>query len=270
VENLKGYGYDMEKLPLVLQYNKRDLSDIFSVDELESILNPKGIPHFEAVATQGLGVFDTLKCISKLVLDLTKGKKVVPEKEAPVEVEEVVMEESKPARSEKVTDLEDLKTPASVEVFPERLKLLEEREAGTIREEKSQLSSEEWSGSAHPYGYPQTEARPSPSGQTDERLYEWERQPTLHKIEQEPSTAEKKEGFKTEKGEVSSEGLDHGGEEKSAEGGSASGGKVESGPSLPKAGESPTIISWSAAKQKKKFESKRFFLWRFLKKLLNR
>ena len=267
VENLKGYGCDIEKLPLVLQYNKRDLSDISSVDELESILNPRGLPHFAAVATQGMGVFDTLKCISKLVLDLTKGKKVVPEREALVE--EKVMEESKPAWPERVTDLEDLKTPASVSLFPERLGLLKKKEGEAIPQEKLISASEEWSGSAHPHECPQT----------DERLYEWERQPALRKIEHEPTTPEKIEGFETEKEEISSEGLIQGGEEKSAEGGSlpakdwqagASGGKVENEPSLPKAGESPTIISWSAARPKKKSEPKGFFLWRFLKNLLNR
>lgn len=258
VENLKGYGCDIEKLPLVLQYNKRDLSDISAVDELESILNPRGLPHFEAVATQGMGVFDTLKCISKLVLDLTKGKKVVPEREALVE--EKVMEESKPARPEGVTDWEGLKTPASMSLFPERLELLKKKERETTPQEKLFGASEEWSGSAHPYPCPQTEARPSLSGQTGECLDEREPLPAQHQTEHKTPTPEKIEGFETEKEEISSEGLTHDGEEK----------KVESGPSLPKAGESPTIISWSAAKQKKKSEPKGFFLWRFLKNLLNR
>ncbi len=268
VENLTGYGSDIEKLPLVFQYNKRDLSDISSVDELESILNPRGLPHFEAVATQGMGVFDTLKCISKLVLDLTKGKKVVSEKEAPVE--EVVMDETKPARPEEVTDWEGLKTPASMSLFQERLEFLKKKETEAIPQEKLFGASEEWSGSVHPYGCPQTEARPSPSGQAGECLDEREPVPVQHRAEHKTPTPEKIERFETEKEEISSEGLTHGGEEKSAEGGSASGGKVESGPSLPKAGESPTIISWSAAKQKKKSEPKGFFLWRFLKNLLNR
>jgi signal recognition particle receptor subunit beta len=254
VENLKGYGCDIEKLPLVFQYNKRDFSDISSVDELESTLNPRGLPHFEAVATQGMGVFDTLKCISKLVLDLTKGKKVVPEREAPVE--EVVMEETKSARPEGVTDWEGLKTPASVSLFPERLDFLRKKETEAIPQERLFGASEEWSGSAHPYGCPQTEARPSPSGQTGKCLDEMEPLPAQHKT----PTPEKIEKFETEKEEISSEGLIHGGKEK----------KVENEPSLPKAGESPTIISWSATKQKKKSEPKGFFLWRFLKNLLNR
>jgi hypothetical protein len=79
----------------VLQYNKRDLNFICPVEELERNLNPRGLPHFEAVATKGTGVFDTLKCISKLVLDQAKRKQLFPERDvkvteapkAPVEVD---------------------------------------------------------------------------------------------------------------------------------------------------------------------------------------
>jgi signal recognition particle receptor subunit beta len=78
-ENLKEYGYDLEKLPMVLQYNKRDLPDIASLEELETQLNPKGLTCFESVATTGEGVFDTLKCITKIVLDKMKGEPEVSE-----------------------------------------------------------------------------------------------------------------------------------------------------------------------------------------------
>jgi signal recognition particle receptor subunit beta len=75
-DNLGEYEYSMDKIPLVFQYNKRDLSTLNSVEELERTLNPKGHPHFESVATKGVGVFDTLKCISKLVLDQAKRKEL--------------------------------------------------------------------------------------------------------------------------------------------------------------------------------------------------
>jgi hypothetical protein len=67
-ENLVDYGYDPEKIPLVIQYNKRDLPDAVAVEELRAQLNPQNLPDFEAVATNGIGVFDTLKAVSKLVL----------------------------------------------------------------------------------------------------------------------------------------------------------------------------------------------------------
>jgi signal recognition particle receptor subunit beta len=71
--NLEEQGYDIEKIPLVLQWNKRDLPNIVSVQDLEQKLNKLDAPSFEAVATQGDGVFETLKMISKLVLLNIKG-----------------------------------------------------------------------------------------------------------------------------------------------------------------------------------------------------
>ncbi len=87
VENLAEYGYNINKMPLVLQYNKRDLTPIVAVEELQKVLNPQGLPFYEAVAVRGMGVFDTLKCISKLVLDQAKRKQLFPQRE--VEVKEV-------------------------------------------------------------------------------------------------------------------------------------------------------------------------------------
>ncbi len=72
--NLKEHGYDIEKIPLVIQYNKRDLPNAAPLEELKKVLNPRGLPDFEAVAPKGIGVFDTLKAIVKLVLiELKKG-----------------------------------------------------------------------------------------------------------------------------------------------------------------------------------------------------
>jgi signal recognition particle receptor subunit beta len=67
-ENMESYGYDIETLPFVIQYNKRDLPDIMSPDDLRSVLNPMGVPDFEAVAIEGEGVFQTLSAVSKLVV----------------------------------------------------------------------------------------------------------------------------------------------------------------------------------------------------------
>ena len=64
-ENLTEMGLSVDTLPMVLQYNKRDLADIFSVDELNQALNRQGWPSFEASAVSGQGVFETLKGISK-------------------------------------------------------------------------------------------------------------------------------------------------------------------------------------------------------------
>ncbi len=67
-ENLATYKLQMESIPYVIQYNKRDLPNIVPREELEKLLNPRGVPSFEAIATQGMGVFDTLKEVSKIVV----------------------------------------------------------------------------------------------------------------------------------------------------------------------------------------------------------
>ena len=72
-ENLKEQGYDINTLPLVFQWNKRDLPNVISVSELSSKINRWQAPEFEAVAIEGRGVFETLKMISKRVLLNIKG-----------------------------------------------------------------------------------------------------------------------------------------------------------------------------------------------------
>jgi hypothetical protein len=67
-DNLKEHGLDLKSLPYALQFNKRDLRNVVAVDELYRILNYKREPTFEAVATTGQGVFDTLKAVAKLIL----------------------------------------------------------------------------------------------------------------------------------------------------------------------------------------------------------
>ncbi|MFO7894697.1 MAG: GTPase domain-containing protein [Longimicrobiales bacterium] len=67
-ENLAEYGYDPRQLPMVLQYNKRDLPSRVPVDELSSQLNPGGLEEYESVAIEGEGVFDTLRAVSKQVI----------------------------------------------------------------------------------------------------------------------------------------------------------------------------------------------------------
>lgn len=66
--NLREQGYDMRSIPLVIQYNKRDLPNPIPVKVLHDHLNTINVPEFEAIAVQGPGVFDTLKAISKLIL----------------------------------------------------------------------------------------------------------------------------------------------------------------------------------------------------------
>jgi signal recognition particle receptor subunit beta len=73
-KNLKEQGYDLKSVPYVLQLNKRDLPSALTAEEMYRQLNFKNEPTFEAIATNGTGVFDTLKAVAKLVLTELKKK----------------------------------------------------------------------------------------------------------------------------------------------------------------------------------------------------
>jgi signal recognition particle receptor subunit beta len=73
-QNLVEQGYNLDKLPYIIQYNKRDLPNAAPLSELRQLLNPTNVPEFEACATTGVGVFETLKAIAKAVLtELRRG-----------------------------------------------------------------------------------------------------------------------------------------------------------------------------------------------------
>ncbi|PYQ30694.1 MAG: hypothetical protein DMF56_07765 [Acidobacteria bacterium] len=67
-DNLKRQGVRLREMPLVLQYNKRDLPNAMALPEMEAEINQQRVPSFESVATSGLGVEETLKGITQLVL----------------------------------------------------------------------------------------------------------------------------------------------------------------------------------------------------------
>ncbi|MGH7379711.1 MAG: GTP-binding protein, partial [Candidatus Methylomirabilales bacterium] len=71
-QNLGEQGLVLEKMPFVLQYNKRDLPNVVSIEDLQRALNTRNVPWFGAVASTGVGVFETLKAIAKLVLQELK------------------------------------------------------------------------------------------------------------------------------------------------------------------------------------------------------
>ena len=71
--HLDKQGYDLHKLPLVFQYNKRDMPGAVSIRELESTFNPMRRTYFEAVANKGTGVMESLQSISQLVISELKG-----------------------------------------------------------------------------------------------------------------------------------------------------------------------------------------------------
>jgi len=76
--NLAELGLSVDQVPVVFQFNKRDIRNIQPVEVLNEALNPDGAPFFEAAALHGVGVFETLKAISRLAIGSVR-KKVGPE-----------------------------------------------------------------------------------------------------------------------------------------------------------------------------------------------
>jgi signal recognition particle receptor subunit beta len=67
-QNLKEHGFNLDTIPYALQFNKRDLANVAQAEEMYRTLNYKREPTFEAIATTGVGVFDTLKSVAKQIL----------------------------------------------------------------------------------------------------------------------------------------------------------------------------------------------------------
>jgi len=79
-ENLRANEIDPNEVPIVLQYNKRDLPNALPIEILNERLNPRNYPFFEAVAVKGIGVEDTLKGVTKMVFKSLSAKYGEPEK----------------------------------------------------------------------------------------------------------------------------------------------------------------------------------------------
>ena len=75
-EALAAYGRRLDGLPVVLQYNKRDVADPYAMDDLHRKIELEGVPVFEAVATEGTGVLQTLSTISKHVIRSLREEKI--------------------------------------------------------------------------------------------------------------------------------------------------------------------------------------------------
>ncbi|MBN1204363.1 MAG: GTP-binding protein, partial [Myxococcaceae bacterium] len=77
-ENLLEQGIRLDRFPLVIQWNKRDIEKALPVEQLRAVLNPRGVPEFETSATSGRGVLDALKTITRLVIKDLRAKRIVP------------------------------------------------------------------------------------------------------------------------------------------------------------------------------------------------
>lgn len=72
-KNLQYQGYEIREIPMVIQYNKRDLPKVATIEQLRCALNRFNAPDFEGMAAEGQGVFDSLKSVSKSIITILKG-----------------------------------------------------------------------------------------------------------------------------------------------------------------------------------------------------
>ncbi len=71
--NLEEHGFDLDSMPITMQYNKRDLPNVVPSEEMDSMLNKRNMPWFDCVAVTGTGVFETLKDAARqVILELKK------------------------------------------------------------------------------------------------------------------------------------------------------------------------------------------------------
>ncbi len=163
-ENLADLGINIDDVPIVLQYNKRDLKNICSVEELNEALNKKGYPYVESIAITGKGVFETLKLISKYTLlsvrkklNLSEVKKEVSPKtvstpepvSVPVDVEKKKEQEIKDNKedlyiSEDEVEVEDVEVnePAQADIPSKEVSPSDVRESVVEEVEKEEVKEE--------------------------------------------------------------------------------------------------------------------------------
>jgi mutual gliding-motility protein MglA len=79
-DNLRAHGMNPNTTPLVLQFNKRDLPEIMPISQMEEDLNPRKVPRFDTCALSGIGIFEALKTVTKLVLTDLKRKGIYQDK----------------------------------------------------------------------------------------------------------------------------------------------------------------------------------------------
>ena len=108
-KNLVDFNVDLNFMPLVFQYNKRDLDNLIPVETFNSLLNPLNLPFIESSAVNGKGVFETLKQIAKMTVPVVRAK-IFGEKKEPVEEEkqkrEKAVKKAKEKREEVKTERE--------------------------------------------------------------------------------------------------------------------------------------------------------------------
>lgn len=108
-KNLLDHGIDLNTIPLVFQYNKRDLDNLIPVETFNNLLNPNGRPYLESSAINGMGVLETLKEIAKLTVPEVREKVFGERRLTKEKKEKVVEQEKKPEEFKFVSKEKDAK-----------------------------------------------------------------------------------------------------------------------------------------------------------------
>lgn len=133
-ENLLSNGLDPNEIPLVLQFNKRDIKDISPVSELYERINYRGVPYFESIATMGDGVLETFKEITRILLKKMSEKHSMEFKDEILPAEVTVkgeVEDIKKPMIEAIHPTIEIEEGITQEITPEVLEFAAEEEIET-------------------------------------------------------------------------------------------------------------------------------------------
>jgi signal recognition particle receptor subunit beta len=149
--NLVEHDLDLNTIPLVFQYNKRDLQNLIPVETFNNLLNPRGLPHVETSAINGTGIFKTLKEVAKTTVPVVRekifGEKRKPEEDValeevetrkpPVEeVEKIAEEKPEPKTKEEIQFVSEKK------IVPVRMTKLKFKTQFDVEKEMENLAKE--------------------------------------------------------------------------------------------------------------------------------
>ncbi len=139
--NLLEHNIDLNFIPLVFQYNKRDLDNLIPVETFNNLLNPRNFPYVESAAIYGQGVIETLKEISKLTVPAVREKIFGKKKEEVKPKEKVKMEEEKIEVMEPASKKE-VELAAAQKTAPLRMTKIKFKSQKDIEEELEKLAKE--------------------------------------------------------------------------------------------------------------------------------
>ena len=137
--NLLEHNADINLIPLVFQYNKRDLDNLIPVETFNSLLNPNGLPYIETCAIKGQGVFETLKEITRLAIPMVKEK--IKEEDRKITGKMPVKEKEEEEKGEPEIR-EEIKFVAKKEGTPLRVKKVKFKSQKDIEEELENLAKD--------------------------------------------------------------------------------------------------------------------------------